>query len=178
MFFLLPFVVKGPISSGYCEKLFTVLFFKNKILFCLHSSWDDKLRIVIVIVLIFLMFVIQYYLLICAHRESKCFFVPCRFQFALKPYEVVTATSDRGDVIIISMFLKLAYVQKMSVFDRNVKGSCFDLRFSAFLWTHKCLMFTAFVMPREETNYIIFDVGSFCVADFCAMLGNILMQYF
>ena len=124
------------------------------------------------------MFGIQYYLLICSHRESKCFFVPCRFQFALKPYEVVTATSDRGDVIITSLFLKLAYVQKMSVFDRNVKSSCFDLQFSAFLWTHKCLMFTAFVMSREETRFMMFDVGSFCVAYFCAMLGNILMQFF
>ena len=81
-------------------------------------------------------------------------------------------------VIIISLFLKLAYVQKMSVFDRNVKSSCFDLRFSAFLWTHKCLMFTAFVMSREETRFMMFDVGSFCVAYFCAMLGNILMQFF
>jgi hypothetical protein len=72
---------------------------------------------------------------------------------------------------------KLAYVKKMC-FDRNIKVVVSILQFPAFLWTRKCLIFTEFVISRERTRYRMFDVRSFYVADFCAMLGNILMQFF
>jgi hypothetical protein len=72
---------------------------------------------------------------------------------------------------------KLVYVKKMC-FDTNIKVVVSILQFPAFLWTRKCLMFTEFVISRERTRYRMFDVRSFYVADFCAMLGNILMQFF